>query len=131
MFHKDFYPKPRITLLDAEFSNESKQQLNDLTEELSDIMSKHSMDISLTHLEEMVLPTEPGATPVASKAYDLPLKHHKFIKEELMNLLEAGLIERLLSPYAAPIIVVHNKIPCGSSLTETKRSVIGYHEPNK
>ena len=58
MFHKDFYPKPRITLLDAELSNESKQQLNDLLEEFSDIMSKNSKDIGLTHLEEMVLPTE-------------------------------------------------------------------------
>ena len=40
----------------------------------------------------MVLPTDPGAAPVASKPYDLSLKHHKFVKEELMNLLEAGLI---------------------------------------
>ena len=32
MFHKDFYPKPRIMLLDTELSNESKQQLNDLLE---------------------------------------------------------------------------------------------------
>ena len=49
-----------------ELSNESKQQLNDLLEDFPDIMSKTSMDISLTHLEEMVLPTEPGAAPVAS-----------------------------------------------------------------
>ena len=27
MFHKYFYPKPSITLLDAELSNESQQQL--------------------------------------------------------------------------------------------------------
>ena len=68
MFHKDYYPKPRIMLLDAELTNESKPHLNDLLEEFSDIMSKtNSMDISLTHLEEMVLPTEPGAIPVASK----------------------------------------------------------------
>ena len=77
MFHKDFYSKPRITLLDAELSNESKQQLNDLLEEFSDIMSKNSKDIGPPNLEEMVLPTEPGAAPVSSKPYDLPLKHHK------------------------------------------------------
>ena len=64
------------------------------------------MDISLTHLEEMVLHTEPGTAPVTLKPYDLPLKHHKFVKEKLMNLLETGLIERSLSPYGAPIIVV-------------------------
>ena len=131
MFHKDFYPKPRITLLDIEFSNESKQQLNDLSEEFSDIMSKNSTDIGLTHLEEMVLHTEPGAMLVASTPYNLPLKHHKFVKEELMNLLEAGLIERSLSPHVAPIIVVPYKAPSGSSLTETKRLVIHYCELHK
>ena len=96
-------------LLDAELSNESKQQLNDLLEEFSDIMSKNSKDIHLTHLEEMVLPTEPKAAIVASKSHDLPLKHHRFVKEELTNLLKAGLIERSLNPYAAPIIVVPQK----------------------
>ena len=75
MFHKDFYPKPKITFLDAELSNESKQQLDDLLEEFSDIMSKNLKDIGLTHLEEMVLSTELGAAPVASKPYDLPLKY--------------------------------------------------------
>ena len=38
---------------------------------------------------------------------------------------------RALIPYAAPIIVVHHKAPPGSSLTETKRLVIAYHELNK
>ena len=57
-------------------------------EEFSDIMSKTSTDISLTHLEEMVLPTGTGAAPIAPKLYDLPLKHHKCVKEELTNLLE-------------------------------------------
>ena len=75
MFHKDFYHEPRIMLLDAELSNESKQHLNNLLEEFSDMMSKNSKDISLTHLEEMVLPTKAGAAPVASKPYDLPIKH--------------------------------------------------------
>ena len=46
MFHKDFCPTPRITLLDAELSNESKQQLDDLLKEFSDIMSKNFMDIN-------------------------------------------------------------------------------------
>ena len=82
------------------------------------------------HLEEMVLHMKPGSIPVASKPYLLHLKHHKFIKEELTNLLEAGLIEQSLSPYAAPIMVVPHKTPAGSSLTETKRLAIDYQELN-
>ena len=126
MFHKDVYPKPRITLLGAELSLETKQQLETLLHEFSDIMSKSSSDIGLTHPKEMVLHTEPGSIPVASKPYSFPLKHYKFVKEELTNLLGAGLIEWSAHPYAAPIIVVPCKAPAGSSLTEMKRLVIDY-----
>ena len=125
------HPKPRITLLDAELSNDSKQQLNDLLEKFFHLTSKNSTDIGLTHLEEVVLLKEPGAAPVASKPYDSFLKHHTFVKEELTNLLEAGLIKRSLSPYASPVIVVPHKAPPDSSLTETKRLVIDYCELNK
>ena len=74
MFHKDFYPKPRITLLDAELSPKTQQQLETLLEEFSDIISKSSTDISLTHLEEMVLHMKPGSIPVVSEAYSLPFQ---------------------------------------------------------
>ena len=118
-------------MLDTELSPKTQQQLETLLEEFSDIMSKSSSDIGLTHLEEMVLHTKLGSMPVANKPYSLPLKHHKFIKEELTNLLEAGLIEQSLSPYAAPIMVVPCKAPAGSSFMETKRLIIDYQELNK
>ena len=38
MYHKDFYPKPRMMLLGVELSKESKPQLNDLLEKCSDMM---------------------------------------------------------------------------------------------
>ena len=79
----------------------------------------------------MVLLKEPGVVSVASKPYDLPLKHHKFVKEELTNLLEAGLIERSLIPHAAPNIVLPHEATPGRSLTKTKRLVIDYCEHNK
>ena len=94
-------------------------------------MSKSSSDIGLTHLKEMVLYTKPGSIPVVSKPYSLPLKHNRFVKEELTNLLKARLIEQSLSPYAAPIMVVPHIAPVGSSLTEMKRLVIHYQEVNK
>ena len=61
-----------------------------------------------------------------SKTYLLPLKYYKFVKEELTNMLEAGLIVWSLSPYAAPIMVLSHKAPAGSSLRETERLVINY-----
>ena len=60
-----------------------------------------------------------------------PLKHHKFVKKEIKNLLEAGLVERSMSPYAAPIIVVPRKSKPGVNLEEIKRLVTDYHEFKK
>ena len=59
MLHKDFNPKPRMTLLDVELSPKTHQQLETLLQEFSDIMSKSSSAISLTHLDEMVLHSKP------------------------------------------------------------------------
>ena len=69
-----------------------------------DIISEHSSDIRLTHLEEMTIETKLKLPLVASKPNPLPLKHN-FLKEEIENMLEAGVIERSMSPYATSIIV--------------------------
>ena len=42
MFHRNFYLKPRITLLDVELSPKTQKQLETLLQEFSDIMSKSS-----------------------------------------------------------------------------------------
>ena len=57
-----------------------------------------------------------------SKLYPSPLKHHKFVKKEAENLLEAGLIKRSVSPYAAPILVVPRKSKPGTPLVENKEA---------
>ena len=69
----------------------------------------------------MKIDTNPNLSPVASKHYALPIKHHKFVKEEFENLLEARLIKRSMSPYAALNIVVPRKSKPGASLPGIKR----------
>ena len=59
------------------------------------------------------------------------MKHHKFVKEEIENLLEAGLIERSRNPYPTPIIVVPRKCQRGAHLAETKSVVIDFWELSK
>ena len=104
MFHHNFYPKPKIDLEDAKISEETWHKVQILKKDYDDIVSKHSIDIRLTHLEEKTIETDWKLHPIVSKPYPLPLKHHKFVKEEIENLLEARLIERSMSHYAAPII---------------------------
>ena len=109
MFHHNFYPKPKIYLEDAKISEEIWHKLHIWKQDYDDIVSKHSSDIRHTHLEKMIIETDPELPLIVSKPYLLPLKHHKFMKEEIENLLEASLIERSMSPYAAPITVVPRK----------------------
>ena len=130
-FHHTFYPKPRIKLEVAVISDATREKLQVLKQNYNDIVSQHSDEIGLTHLEEMVIETNPKLPPMVTKPYPLPLKHYQFVKEEIENLLEARLIERSMSPYAAPVIVVPGKCKLGTPLAEMKRLVINYQELNK
>ena len=74
----------------------------------------------------MTIDVKPGSKPAASKPYNTALKNQEFLKQELKALLESGVIERSMSPYAAPIIVVNQKCKPGAPLKEQKRLVIDY-----
>ena len=47
--------------------------------------------------------------PVAQNPYTLPLKHHEWVRKEIETLEKVGVIERSLSPWASPVIVVPKK----------------------
>ena len=57
----------------------------------------------------MHIATRPDASPVAAQPYPLALKHHDFLKQEIKNLLDAGIICKSMSPWASPILVVKKK----------------------
>ena len=57
MFHHNFYPRPKIDF------KETRQKLQVLQQDYDDIVSKHSSDIGLTHLEEMTIDTDPYFPP--------------------------------------------------------------------
>ena len=117
LFHHTFHPNPKMDLEDAKISQEMQEKLQTLKQDYDNIVSKHNSDIGLTHLQE--IETVPELPPVTTKPYPLPLKHHKFVKEEIENSLDAGLIECLISPFAAPIIVVPRKCKPRAPLAET------------
>ena len=74
----------------------------------------------------MIIEMDPEMLPVVNKPHPLLLKHHKCVKENIENLLEAGLIERSMSPYTAPIIVVPRKSTPGAPLAETKGLILDF-----
>ena len=47
--------------------------------------------------------------PVAQSPYTLPLKHYDWVRQEIKTLEKSGVIERSLSRWASPVIVVPKK----------------------
>ena len=47
--------------------------------------------------------------PIASKLYTLPLKHYDWVQKEIETLERAGIIERSISPWASPVVIVPKK----------------------
>ena len=131
MTNEKFYPKPQVPLENAETSTETKQMFEQLLKRYDDIISKHSLDIGRTPLETMTIDVKPGSKPAASRPYNTTLKNQEFLKQELKALLDSGVIERSMSPYAAPIIVVNQKCKPGAPLKEQKHLVIDYQKLNQ
>ena len=118
VFHHNFYPKPKVDLEDAEITPEIKEKVTDLQQNYDDIISQHSSDIGLTHLEEVKINTDPNLPPVANK----------ICKQRSWKFIRGWINWRSMSPYATPITVIQRKSKSWASLAETKWLVIDYRE---
>ena len=72
---------------------------------------------------------KPPPAPIASKPYNLPLKHYDWVQKEIETLEQAGIIERSISPWASPIVIVPKKSAPGEP--PRKRMCIDYQKINK
>ena len=62
----------------------------------------------------MYLATTPDGTPISPCPYPLALEHQDFLKQEIQNLLNAGIICKSMSPWASPIVDIEKHTPEGS-----------------
>ena len=104
----DIYPNRKVDLQDAEISSKTKERFEQICEEHDKAFSKNNKDIGRTQLIEMEIDTG-DQLPVAQNPYTLPLKHYEWVRKEIETLEKAGVIERSLSPWASPVIVVPKK----------------------
>ena len=102
------YPNRKVKLEDAEISEETRKKFEEMYDRHQEAFSKNNKDIGRTTLIEMEIDTG-DSLPVAQNPYTLPLKHHEWVRKEIETLEKAGVIERSLSPWASPVIVVPKK----------------------
>ena len=104
----DIYPSRKVELQDADVSEETLHKFEVLCEEQHEAFSKNNQDIGKTQLIEMEIDTG-NSVPLAQSPYTLPLKHYDWVRKEIETLEKAGVIERSLSPWASPVIMVPKK----------------------
>ena len=104
----DVYPNRKVELEDAEILEETRKKFEEMCERHPEAFSKNKKNIGWTTLIEMEIDTG-DSLPVAQNPYTLLLKHHEWVRKEIETLQKAGVIERSLSPWASPLIVVPKK----------------------
>ena len=104
----DVYPNRKVKLEDAEIMEETRKKFEEMCDHHLEAFLKNNKDIGRTTLIEMEIDTG-DSLPVTQNPYTLPLKHHEWVRKEIETLEKAGVIERSLSPWASPVIVVPKK----------------------
>ena len=104
----DIYPNRKVELEDADIKEATRVSFEALCEQQHEAFSKNNKDIGRTQLIEMEIDTG-DSLPVAQSPYTLPLKHYDWVHQEIETLEKSGVIERSLSRWASPVIVVPEK----------------------
>ena len=108
----DVETQRKVKLQNANITEIDKARFRSLCNEFEDIFSKSSEDIGHTPLVTMDIDTG-DSPPVCQKPYSLPLKHVEWVQKELEILERAGVIQRSMSPWASPIVIVPKKTEPG------------------
>ena len=98
----------KVLLEDIDISSKTQEAFDKLCDKYDDIISKNSGDIGKTMLFEMEIDTG-NHPPIAWKPYTLPLKHYEWVQREIETLEKAGIMERSISPWASPVVIVPKK----------------------
>ena len=123
----DIYPNRKVVLEDADIKSSAKVAFEVLCEQQQEAFSKNNKDIGRTQLIEMEIDTGDNL-PVAQSPYTLPLKHYDWVCQEIETLEKSGVIERSLTRWASPVIVIPKK----SALDEPpwRRLCVDYRKVN-
>ena len=84
-----------------------RKALDDIINEYTDIFSKDQYDVGISNHPPVEIPTE--GPPCILAPYTIPLKFRKWANNTINKLLEAGMIQRTMSTWPSPIIIIPKK----------------------
>ena len=115
---------------------ETKKKLDNIIDKYSDIFSKDQYNISTSTHPPIEILTE--GPPCISAPYTILLKFRPWADNTINKLLEAGMIQRKMSTWASPVIIIPKKdleVPKDSGtplpVTAKLRLVCDYRKLNK
>ena len=121
----DVYPNRKVKLEDIYIKEATRVSFKALCEQQHEAFSKNNKDIGCTQLIEIEIDTG-DSLPVAQSPYTLPLKHYDWVRQEIETLEKSGVIERSLSRWASPVIVVPKK--CVPDEPQRRRLCVDYRK---
>ena len=98
----------KVDLEDKIIKEETKEKFHELCDRYDQIISKGSADIGKTLLVEIDIDTG-DSPPIACRPYTLSLKHHDWVKKEIEILDRAGIIDKSISAWVSPVVIVPKK----------------------
>ena len=81
-----------VPLTDAKILKETKGKLYEMLQKNKIIILKSDNDKGQTDLIQMHMAMKLNAAPIAAPLYPLAPKHHDFLKQELINSLDARIM---------------------------------------
>lgn len=100
-------PIPNL-LTENQLNDKQKEELESLLEEFEDVFSDQP---GLTRKAEHHIRTG-SASPIAQHPYRIPVAWKPAVREEVRQMLDAGMIEHSESPWASPVVCVRKKDEC-------------------
>ncbi len=97
-----------VSLEDADLTNNQKEELQSLLRKYHGVFASDNLDLGRTKTIQHQIDTQNNC-PVKQVPYRLPVTQRTTVAEHLTEMLDAGVIQPSLSPWASPIVLVPKK----------------------
>ena len=129
--HPQYHPNG----IEWKLTDRQKQRVKELMEEFDDIYAETRSDVGKASRDEVVIKLI-KKEPINCANYRTPLKYRDWLRQELINLLTAGIIDHSDSPWNSPALVVPKKLDNDGTVEDANKSegmrlVIDYRKLNQ